>query len=66
MIESECSLVNMLNTVSFTFRVSSPIWGISPSDEYYDETANAVAVKIRKNLIDSEHLKEGKIKLLPH
>jgi len=40
------------------------IWGITPSDEYFDEPNNRVMVKFRSALIDNDFLQAGQIKLL--
>ena len=39
--------------------VAKYIWGIDPSDDYYDEATGTVAVKIRKALVDG-HLPQKK------
>ena len=40
------------------------IWGISPSEEYYDEVGNVVTMKFRKELFDLKQLKADKVLLL--
>ncbi|MFH1686408.1 MAG: hypothetical protein ABIE70_02665 [bacterium] len=40
------------------------IWGITPSDEYYDEATNRVTVRFRKDLFDTDMLNKTKDCLL--
>jgi hypothetical protein len=42
------------------------IWGISPSDEYYDEAGRTVTLKFRKELFDLKHLQDDKVMLLAY
>lgn len=40
------------------------IWGITPSDDYYDEAANTVNISLHRSLIDSGLLKKDDVRLL--
>ncbi len=42
------------------------IWGISPSEEYFDEARNVVTVKFRKELFDLKRLQADKVRMLAH
>jgi len=42
------------------------IWGITPSDDYFDEAQNRVTMKFRRALFDKNHLKADLIKLLDY
>jgi hypothetical protein len=45
--------------------VAKYIWGITPSDEYFDSQNNRVRIKIRKSLLDKQMPKANEVKLLP-
>jgi hypothetical protein len=40
------------------------IWGITPSDDYYSETDNTVAIRLHRDLFDEDLLKEDDVKHL--
>jgi len=41
------------------------IWGISPSEKYFDSTQNRISVRFRKELFNGKLPSEGSFKLLP-
>jgi hypothetical protein len=45
--------------------IAKYIWGITPSDEYFDAQNNRVKFKIRKSLLDKQIPKANEVKLLP-
>jgi hypothetical protein len=41
------------------------IWGITPSDEYFDKDNKTVAIKFRKDVIHDGHALDGDLRFLP-
>jgi hypothetical protein len=42
------------------------IWGLNPSDAYFDEDHNCIHLKLRANLVDLNQLKADNVRLLDH
>jgi len=45
--------------------IAKYIWGITPSDQYFDSQNNIARIKIRKSLLDKQIPKANEVKLLP-
>lgn len=46
--------------------VAKYIWGLTPSDEYWNKENNTITVSIRRSLLPEEALKDTRFKILPH
>ncbi len=48
------------------YLIAKYIWGISPSEKYFDSTQNRIAIRFRKGLFNGQFPTESSFKLLPH